>query len=352
MADKQDKNKKSAKKVDKKTKDQVRTDSPIQQKGQQKAPSQVKTELGGQVGKETFKCFNFGRLFLGLFLIFIGLALLGETTGLYHIEIDFWSLWPVLIIALGLSLLSRQGWLSFFIAVVVIVLVLALIVLSFYLGSNSFVKQRSGKVETELVSIPYLAGAKVATIKIKTGAGKLSIDGGGVGLVSGHFDSNFLKLKVDSKLRDGVQEVSLETQGNWRTFMRRPRNDLDLSISSTLPVDLYLDAGAMKMEIDLTEVRARTVEIKSGASSLRLALGDLVENSEVRINSGASSIDISVPSSVGTRLEIEGGLISKDLSGFEKIEEGIYETENYQTADKKIDIFLDIGVSSLKVYQD
>lgn len=320
-------------------------------RGKEKEPQAV-DESKAKVERRDFKYFNFGRLFLGLFVIFIGLALLGETTGLYHIKIDFWSFWPVIIIALGLSLLSRQGWLSFFIAFVVILLVIALIAISFYSSTDGLQKEELSRVETELVSIPLIDGARSAVIKIKTGAGRLSIGGGGAGLLTGRFDSNFLKLKAGSKLRDGVQEVNLETQGVCRVFSGRPKNDLDLSISSSIPVDLYLETGAMKMEIDLTEIKARKVEIDSGASSLKLALGDLVESSKVFINSGASAVDISIPSSLGARLELKGGLVGKSLRGFKETSNGVYETANYRTADKKIEIFLDIGVSSLRVYQD
>ncbi len=314
--------------------------------------SQTESRIEGEARRERFKSFNFGRLFLGFFIIFIGLALLGENIGLYHVEIDFWSFWPILIIAFGLSLLSRGSWLSLLIALVVIALVITLVAISFYSNFDWFKEQGIRRVEAELISIPYLLGAKSALIKVKTGAGKLSIDGGGGGLVSGRFDSNFLKLETESRLKDGVQEVILETKGSWGTFRKKPRNDLDLSISSSLPVDLYLKTGAMKMEIDLTEIKARTVEIESGASSLRLALGDLAENSELRIKSGASAIDISVPSSVGARLELKGGLVTKSLKGFKEVGDGVYETDNYRTADKKTEIFLNIGVSSLRVSQD
>ncbi len=298
-----------------------------------------------------FQVPNFGRVFLGLFVVFLGLVLLGDTTGIYHVEIDFWSFWPVLIIAFGLSLLSRRGWLSFFIAVIVTLLVILLAGYAIFKGF-SLKSSAVSQVESELISIPYRPGVKAALIKVKTGAGKLSIEGGGGGLISGRFNSNFLKLRTASAVRGGVQEVTLETFGSGSFFRRRPQNELDLSISSLVPVDLYLETGAMKMEMDLTEVKARTVEIKSGASSLRLALGELLDFSEVRIESGASSIDISLPSSMGARLEIKGALVSKSLPGFKEVAEGVYQSENYDKALKKAEISLDIGVSSLRVYQD
>lgn len=293
--------------------------------------------------------FNFGRIFLGLFIIFVGLVLLGKTTGFYHLEVDLLSLWPVLLIAFGLSLLSRQGWLSFFIAAIVTLLVILLVGFAFYLDFVSSKGRFISQVESELISIPYERGAREAAIKVRTGGGRLSVESGQAGLVTGRFNSSFLKLVTSSKVRDGVQEVSIETRGSLRFFARRPQNELNLSVSSLIPVDLYLETGAMKMEMDLTEIKARTVEIKSGASSLRLALGDRLKNSKVKINSGASSIDISLPSSVGVRLKIKGGLVSKSLPGFKEVREGVYLSENYNQAAKKIRVFLDIGVSDLKV---
>lgn len=57
--------------------------------------------------------FNFGRLFLGLFLVLVGAAYLIKLAGWLAINFNLWQFWPVILIYLGFSILSIRNWLDF-----------------------------------------------------------------------------------------------------------------------------------------------------------------------------------------------------------------------------------------------
>jgi len=54
--------------------------------------------------------FNVGRLFLGITLIIIGFLYLAKNTGWLPVGFNFHfiELWPILVVFLGLSMLSRR----------------------------------------------------------------------------------------------------------------------------------------------------------------------------------------------------------------------------------------------------
>jgi hypothetical protein len=184
---------------------------------------------------------------------------------------------------------------------------------------------------------------------VKAGAGKLTLAGGSDKLMDGAFESNSTDLTTTSTLDGGTQTVTLKEESfNWKSFGRHI-NDLDLRLNNDLPIKIIIDSGAMDMRLDLKEVTTESVEINTGASSMNLELGDKIANSAVSIDAGASSLTLNLPKTLGAKLNIDAGLSSKDLPDFNKIDDKHYESKNYSSSEKKVDIDLDMGVSSLKV---
>jgi len=73
------------------------------------------------------------------------------------------------------------------------------------------------------------------------------------------------------------------------------------------------------MDLDLSEVQARTIGIKTGVSSVNLKIGDKLPSSTLRVDAGVSSINISLPKTIGARIRIDSDLASKDLLDFIKV---------------------------------
>lgn len=287
--------------------------------------------------------FSIARLLFGGLLILIGLAYLGNSLGWFEVNVDVWQLWPLLIVFLGLSILSRHGWISWIVGIAITLVVLGGVAYVVFVGSPN---QRA--LTTETVTVAQEAVAESAKVDVNTGAGKLTLRGGATDLINGTFESNITTLSKTSTLTGKVQDVSFDMRGGrWSGL--RSTNELDLQLQSDLPTEVSVDSGAMDMQFDLTDVKLTKLDVDTGASNLDLELGDKVDLSEVRIKAGASSLSISVPKTVGVKLDVQAGLSSKDLQDFTDLGDGQYESKDYSSATKKITISLDLGVSSLDV---
>ena len=290
---------------------------------------------------------SFGRVFLGLLIVFFGLAFLAQNAGFIG-SVDWGFLlskiWPVFIILVGLSLLRRGGFLGGLIAVLAIALTLG--ILGFFLFAGLWVER---ELETENFSIPRESGVQNSFVAIKAGAVKLRLSGGADVLVSGKLESNFMRLMSRSLVAGTTQEVTLRTDGNFRGFVNRPVNLLEGFLDATIPTTLEIDAGASDINLDLSEVMVKELDLNTGASSLNLTLGDKTPLSRVSLKAGASSISISLPRALGAKLLVKAGLSSKNFIDFKQLDERTYESLNYASSARKVEIAIDAGVSNLNV---
>jgi hypothetical protein len=86
-----------------------------------------------------------------------------------------------------------------------------------------------------------------------------------------------------------------------------------------------------------------------GAAALNVKFGDLSDVARLKIDAGASDMDILIPESVGCEINSDDALSSKNFKGFNKINHNIYRTDNFDKSTKKIFIEIDCGVSSIDV---
>lgn len=293
--------------------------------------------------------FDFGRLFFGFIILSLGLFYLAKNTG--HLPLDLninmFQLWPLLIITLGLSLLSGRGLVSNSIGILTFCIASIIVaILLFNGGSSGVVEWKNVPIEIEKEE-----GINFAAIHIITGVSEINIKGGSEKLVEGNFQTDFMKLQKSSKVENKAQKVKIEIQkdDDWYKFLNNRGNRMDINLDSQVPMDLYFETGAAKARIDLSDVMVRTLDIKTGVSSLDLILGDKMEKTDVKLEAGVSEIKISLPKTVGARIKIDSGISLKELNDFEKTGEKEYQTSNYDLADKKIEMDLDIGITDLKI---
>jgi len=306
---------------------------------------------GGRCG------FNFGRLFLGIILLVVGLFYLGRNMGIIpdSYNINIWMLWPVLIIYFGLSMIGSRSWLSTLAGAVATFIILVIVMMAVFMGNiNNFDTARN--VIIVPVNIARDANAVSGVINIKSGAGKVYLTGGASGLVEGSLMTNFADLNQNYSVQNGIETANLEIAGgqmggqwNWPRMMSNYANDFDLKVNSQIPLSLYLTSGAADINIDASDIMLERAELNTGAARANLTMGDKVNNSSIKIDAGVSDIKIHVPQNVGVKLNIDGGLNSKKLDKFIQIDEKNYESENYSATDKKLNIEADLGVSGIGI---
>lgn len=257
-------------------------------------------------------------LFWGAVLVLIGGLLLANNLGIA--KINFAVIWPTILIALG-------AW----------VLI------------GPVVMRRA--VETEQVSIP-LEGATKAHVRLRHGAGRLEIKGGAGAndVASGAFGGG---VEYRARMDGDTLKVRMRVPSDF--FFPFPMFntgglDWSVALNNTIPMGLDIGGGANDAHLDLTELKLTELRIETGASSMELALPVNAGFTKVRIESGASSMNIRVPGGVAAHIRASGGAsdISVDASRFPRVGD-VYQSPDYETAANKVEIKAEIGAGAIRV---
>lgn len=291
-----------------------------------------------------------GKVFWGLLLILAGGLLLLGNFGLVNVDwSNVWKLWPLFIVFAGLSVLSFKHIIWRIISVIFALLTIAFIAWVAIGGfdkinfSNNNSKEYTANVEVESEDI------KSAVISINSGASNMNIYSANQdSVVEATLDSDFANLSNESEKVGTVQKIdlSMESSGIWFGSFK---NDWDVKVTRDLPISFDLDTGASDVNIDFSEALVDLIDIDMGVSDLDLILGNRQKLTEVEISSGVSSIKVKIPESSGVKLNIDEGLTTKKLADLSKVDEGIYQSADYEKAQNKVEIIAKVGVSSFTI---
>jgi hypothetical protein len=129
------------------------------------------------------------------------------------------------------------------------------------------------------------------------------------------------------------------------------KSKVDIALNTEPFWELDLAFGAASMKFDFSKFKVEDLNIDMGAAKLDVKLGALAYKLDFNLNAGASRIIIKVPEEVGCEISTDAVLSRKSIKGFDKIESDFYRTDNFDSADKKIFINIDCGVSSIDIYR-
>lgn len=290
-----------------------------------------------------------GRIFWGLLLVIVGGLIFFDNLELVEVNWnDLWRLWPLIIIATGISILSLRNVIWRIVSILLIALTLGAIVwvmVGDYPGTQIL---RSSEISVQKTS----DAVKQAEVSIKTGASSLKIDTANQNeIVKSKLESNIANISEKSTVSSGIQQISLamDTNRSINWWTGNVRSSWTVSLTRNLPLKLIVDAGASATDIDVSKAQLQSATIKIGASSLTLKLGDKEDAVNVNLDSGVSSITIRVPEKSGVRLRLESGLTSKNIADLDKVSENTYQSSGYDGSEHKINIDGEIGVSSFTI---
>lgn len=292
-------------------------------------------------------CLNFGRFFLGFFIVLVGIIFLLNSLNIFLLNINFWNIWPVLIIFIGLSFFNSKNLLSMLLGVIVTMLSMIMLFLSFF---NPYVAVDKSQMLYFPLAIAKDSNANTASVTINTGGANVIVGSSdSENLVSGGLRSNMTELKTDSEVLGGSQKVEVGLEGGNRWINGNVKNNLSVDLDKTVPLEFYLKSGASTDYVDLSDVTAKIINITSGASQINLKLGDKVDSSNVKIDAGASSINLVLPKDAGVQIITDSSSISKELTGLELVNKNTYQSSNYGSSQKKINININLSISSLNI---
>jgi hypothetical protein len=175
--------------------------------------------------------------------------------------------------------------------IVVIVLLLVNIACTINL---SIPTMEVGDIKTFTVNEPVPTGVSLAEVNLNMGAGTLDLSGGAEGLVNGTITYNVPKW--DPVLTSNENGVTL-TQGEETDITGFPSsnlvNDWVLKLNETEPIDLTIKAGAYKGTMALGGLHLRNLSVTDGASQVKVSFDEAnpEKMDTLTYHTGASQVD-------------------------------------------------------------
>ncbi|MGE5072446.1 MAG: hypothetical protein ACM3MF_03385 [Anaerolineae bacterium] len=194
-----------------------------------------------------------------------------------------------------------------------------------------------------------LQGAREARLSIQHGMGQID-------LRSGANPGDFLTgvsgvgMNQKTRLNDGKLEVEIEAGPSFLPFIGPDGGVWHYRLTPDVPMSIKVEAGATRLDFDLSDLKVTQLSFEGGASSLNLKLPQSV-NTLVDLEAGAASIDISVPAGVGLRLRTKSvGSLHIDGQRFPMLGTNLYQSADYDSAPCHAEVMIEGGATSVNVH--
>ncbi len=259
-----------------------------------------------------------GELFWGGLLVILGVLFFLQASGYLTGDVFSWF-WPIFIILLGIWVLV-----------------------------GGFTR-RSRFAAAEKFSVP-LQGATEATLAIDHGAGEIQLRSGAN---PGDFLTSVMAAGMNhSEWRDGDRLlVRVEAGPSFIPVLGPEGGVWEFRLNQDIPTTLSIHSGASRLDLDLTDLRVTSLTFDGGASRINLNLPARVENSLTNISAGAARIEVQVPGGVALRFRTKSvGRLVVDESRFPRLQEGLYQSVDYASAQYRADLTVDGGANSVRIY--
>ena len=300
------------------------------------------------------------RIRNGVVLISVGIVFLLNNLG--YVPWDVWfrilSLWPVILIAVGIELIFRKTPLSF------LTILSPLLFMAAILGSTYFQSIELTGIYRSIGTYQYAEDLDTSitrvTAIVQLRAGNLKVSSETERLVSA--DLEYWKREpittseysgFDSSATVEIRDKERGWKGwSWRAWGAK---DWDIKLTDQIPINLRIYAKATDGELDLSDLRVKNLNLETKAGNFDIKLGDLVDQVNGTIESDASRLHLLIPEDVGLKIENHSRLTSTSFSGLSVLKyDNIYETSNFEQAPRKITLSLEGSVTRLvvKSYQN
>ncbi|TLM99132.1 MAG: hypothetical protein FDZ75_00800, partial [Actinobacteria bacterium] len=220
------------------------------------------------------------KMFDGFVTVTIGLVFLAVTMGAVGWNV-WWrvlTLWPVLLIALGLDLLGKALHTTWprVLGSLVVMAALAFAVATQASATPSFTWMPSADAEPFSVSEPVL-GTDEATLKLDAGVAQVTL-GGGSDLIAAEGTSPWGEPEVSVDRSGSSADVQLTLGSSSEGPIVWPGSntlEADVTLATDVVWDAVVSTGVSSLDGDLSDVDVRSLELKPGIADVDLKLGEV-----------------------------------------------------------------------------
>jgi hypothetical protein len=309
---------------------------------------------------------KYRHVFWAFILIAIGTLFMLNNFGV--LEFGFrtlWSLWPLILILWGISILPISDGIK----ITSLVVVLALTVIFFnkisrhssWLHFNDF-RNLPGKdwsdededttstynYQPQNLSVPFDSVTGKGILKLEAAAGNFNLAGVTSDFLSFNKTGDIGNYSITTTNENGRKQINLSLEKS-RVRHTVNENKVEIRLNEKPSWNLDFDIGAAEIIMDLRDYKIDTTNIDAGASSIDIKIGNKNPLTVMTFNAGASSIKVEIPKESGCQIKSESFMISKEFEGFSKKGDGIYQTANFATGKNKIFLTIKTAISKIEI---
>lgn len=200
-----------------------------------------------------------------------------------------------------------------------------------------------------------LGGAERVVVDVEIGIGKLTIRGGSSALMDAEFTCNVEEWMpvVEYHVEDGLGVLSVsQPNAEGKSAPKGARNEWTVTLSEDVPMELSIDMGVGEAGMDLGDLELTDLSVDHGVGDIRMNLaGKSARDLSASIDGGVGSIDVTVPSSVGVRLDGDTGIGSFRTHGLTKRGD-VMVNDAYGETEVTIRLSIDAGIGEIRVETD
>ncbi len=206
---------------------------------------------------------------------------------------------------------------------------------------------RTGETHTISKSVP-LGTTKSVAVEIKMGAGELRVTGGSTDLMDADFTYNVDAWKPDVNYDAGGDQAHLTIeQPEGHGHGGRTRNDWDVRLNDSVPMQMDVNLGAGKANLDLVGLSLSRFEVNLGAGETDVNLdGHWAHDLTASVQGGVGKATLHLPRDVGVRVTAQGGLGAINANGFTKNGD-VYTNDAYGKSPVSLTIDVQGGVGEI-----
>ena len=218
-------------------------------------------------------------------------------------------------------------------------------------GTQDGGTQQVGEMQRESKSI-QAQDAQAVRSKLQMGAGELNITGGADQLMEGEFSYNVSDWKpmasYDVSGERGELVVKQGSGGGVR-LGGDARNEWDITLNDEVPTDLVVEMGAGESDLDLDSLTLTGLDLQMGAGKTTVDLtGDYAQDFEASIQGGVGEATVLLPSEVGVKAKVEGGLGKINAKGLKR-EGDSYVNDAYGNSGVTLSVDVQGGVGEINL---
>ena len=294
----------------------------------------------------------------GLILVAVGILFILRNVGIVTFSwYSIWRLWPIILVLIGIAILPVKDGIKVLLSVITLLVAMAILILfprehfSWNWKFDRFDKDKYTWEEFDAdqrIFEPFDSSTTEAQLIFDAAAGNFRIADPTEDLFEFMKEGSVGRYNYSIKDLGSRKEIRFELDGQTIRG-RNLKNKVEIKLNPEPSWSMNVDVGAADINLDLSKFRIEKLDIDGGAASIFIKIGNLSDETDINVDSGASSIEIQVPEEYACEVTLNTVLSSKNLEGFERVGDGTYVTPGFSDETRNIFINIEAAVSSLQI---